>query len=51
MDLEVILNETRRLDRIVNQIIDYARPRAVAPIVFGIDDVMQEALKLLDAPL
>src|SRR5439155_26143890 len=25
-DLEVILNETRRLDRIVNQIIDYVRP-------------------------
>ena len=26
-DLEVILQETKRLDRIVNQIIDYARPQ------------------------
>ena len=30
-DLDIILNETRRLDRIVNQIIDYARPRDLVP--------------------
>jgi PAS domain S-box-containing protein len=50
-DLEVILSETRRLDRIVNQIIDYARPRVLAPVLFALNDVIQEALKLLDAPI
>lgn len=50
-DLEVILNETRRLDRIVNQIIDYARPRELAPMLFQLGDVVQEVLKLLDASL
>ncbi len=50
-DLEVILSETRRLDRIVNQIIDYARPRVLAPVLFALNDVIQEALKLLDAAI
>lgn len=50
-DLDVILNETRRLDRIVNQIIDYARPRELAPVVFHFTDVVQEVLKLLDASI
>lgn len=50
-DLDVILNETRRLDRIVNQIIDYARPRELAPVVFNLIDVVQEVLKLLDASI
>jgi PAS domain S-box-containing protein len=50
-DLEVILNETRRLDRIVNQIIDYARPREIAPVVFNLIDVVHEVLKLLDASI
>jgi PAS domain S-box-containing protein len=50
-DLEVILNETRRLDRIVNQIIDYARPRALAPMLFSLSDILQEVMKLLDASL
>ena len=50
-DLETILDETRRLDRIVNQIIDYARPRSFAPVLFALNDVIQEVLKLLDAPL
>lgn len=30
-EVEVILSETRRLDRIVNQIVDYAKPRRLAP--------------------
>ncbi|HEY6973368.1 MAG TPA: ATP-binding protein [Nitrospiraceae bacterium] len=50
-DLEVILRETRRLDRIVNQIIEYARPRELAPVLFSFADLVQEVLKLLDAPL
>lgn len=50
-DLDVILNETRRLDRIVNQIIDYARPRELAPVVFNFVDILQEVLKLSDAPI
>jgi PAS domain S-box-containing protein len=50
-DLDVILNETRRLDRIVNQIIDYARPRELAPVVFNLIDIVQEVLKLLDASI
>lgn len=50
-DLEVILGETKRLDRIVNQIIDYARPRELAPVLFSVLDLIQEALKVLDAPL
>ena len=50
-DLDVILNETRRLDRIVNQIIDYARPRELAPVVFNLSDIVQEVLKLSDASI
>jgi PAS domain S-box-containing protein len=50
-DLDVILNETRRLDRIVNQIIDYARPRELAPVVFNFVDIVQEVLKLSDASI
>ncbi|MBA2252643.1 MAG: CHASE3 domain-containing protein [Nitrospirales bacterium] len=50
-DLDVILNETRRLDRIVNQIIDYARPRELAPVVFNVIDIVQEVLKLSDASI
>ncbi len=47
-DLDIILNETRRLDRIVNQIIDYARPRELVPTQWPIDGVIEEVLKLLD---
>ncbi len=50
-DLETILKETRRLDRIVNQIIDYARPRAIAPVSFAMGDLLQETLALLEGPL
>ncbi|MGH7229336.1 MAG: ATP-binding protein [Nitrospiraceae bacterium] len=50
-DLEVILNETRRLDRIVNQIIDYVRPRTLAPVVFTMEDLNQETLTLLSGAL
>ncbi|BCA56170.1 putative Sensor histidine kinase [Nitrospira sp. KM1] len=50
-DLELILKETRRLDRIVNQIIDYARPREVAPALFNLAELIQESLKLLEGSI
>ena len=50
-DLEVVLNETRRLDRIVNQIIDYVRPRTLAPVVFTMEELIQETLTLLNGTL
>jgi len=48
-DLELILNETRRLDRIVNQIINYARPRALTPTIFSVPELIEDALKLFEA--
>jgi PAS domain S-box-containing protein len=50
-DLEIILNETRRLDRIVNQIIDYARHRDLVPTAWPVDGIVDEVLKLLDTRL
>ena len=50
-DLDIILNETRRLDRIVNQIIDYARPRELVPTQWPVDGVVEEVVKLLDTRL
>ncbi|MDH4186975.1 MAG: ATP-binding protein, partial [Nitrospira sp.] len=50
-DLEMILKETKRLDRIVNQIVDYARPRELAPVLYPLNDLLNEVVKLLDAPL
>lgn len=50
-ELEVILRETKRLDRIVNQIIDYARPRSLALAIFPFPDLFHEVQKLLDAPM
>ena len=50
-DLDIILNETRRLDRIVNQIIDYARPRELVPTTWQVESIIEEVLKLLDTRL
>jgi PAS domain S-box-containing protein len=50
-ELAVILRETKRLDKIVNQIIDYARPRALVPVPVALVDLVQEVLKLLDPPI
>ena len=50
-DLEMILKETKRLDRIVNQIIDYARPRELAPVLCPLSDLVDEVVKLLDSTL
>lgn len=50
-DLEMILKETKRLDRIVNQIIDYARPRELAPVLCLINDLIDDVVKLLDSTI
>jgi len=50
-DLAVILQETKRLDRIVNQIIDYARPREIVAFAFDMAQLVQEVIKVLDEPL
>lgn len=46
-EIEVILSETRRLDRIVNQIVDYARPRQMAPTPVDLAALMDEVTRLL----
>ena len=48
-DLEMIVKETTRLDRIVNQIIDYARPRELAPVLCPLSDLVDDVVKLLDS--
>lgn len=50
-DLQIILKETRRLDRIVNQIVDYARPRELMPLTFSLFDLIQESLQVLGGPV
>ncbi len=50
-DLSTILKETRRLDRIVNQIVEYARPRSLAPSTFHLPMLIEEAIQLVHAPL
>ncbi|HET9962793.1 MAG TPA: ATP-binding protein [Nitrospiraceae bacterium] len=50
-DLQLILQETKRLDRIVNQIIDYARPRELVTVPFDMAALVQEVIKMLDEPL
>ncbi len=44
-DLKTILKETRRLDRIVNQIVDYARPRDLLPVTFRLEELLEESLQ------
>jgi PAS domain S-box-containing protein len=46
-EIEVILSETRRLDRIVNQIVDYARPRRPAPTRIDLNQIIGEVSKML----
>lgn len=48
-DLDVILKETKRLDRIVNQIVEYARPRELMVAPVDVADLVAESLKLLGA--
>lgn len=46
-EIEVILSETRRLDRIVNQIVDYARPRRLAPTRIDLGWLTDEVGRML----
>lgn len=50
-DIGEMLKETRRLDRIVNQIVEFARPRELAVNAFPLQDLVEEVLKLLAVPL
>jgi PAS domain S-box-containing protein len=50
-DLVTILKETRRLDRIVNQIVDYARPRDLLPVRFQLEDLIRESMQVLADPI
>ena len=50
-DLKTILKETRRLDRIVNQIVDYARPRDLLPVAFQLEELLHESLQVLSDPV
>ena len=50
-DIDTILKETWRLDRIVNQIVEYARPRNLSPGRFVLQDLADEVVKILETPL
>lgn len=50
-DVDIIVKEAKRLDRIVNQIIDYARPRDFAPTPCIVSDLLDEVVKLLNSSL
>lgn len=50
-DLATILNETNRLDRIVNQVVDFARPRSFSPAPFDIEELIHETIALLKQSL
>lgn len=51
LDVGTILKETRRLDRIVNQIVEYARPRGLVPASVAIGELLDESMRLLREPL
>ena len=51
VEIDVILHETKRMDRIVNQIVEYARTRDLALTHFVLSDLINEALKLLSGHL
>jgi len=51
VEIDVILHETKRMDRIVNQIVEYARPRELALAQFVLSELINEILKLLSGPL
>lgn len=50
-DIGTILKETRRLDRIVNQIVEYARPRDLAPASVHVEELLEESVRLLREPM
>jgi PAS domain S-box-containing protein len=50
-EIDAILHETKRLDRIVNQIVEYARPRKLMVARFALLDLVNQVVKLLSEPL
>lgn len=50
-EIDLIFHETKRMDRIVNQIVEYARPRALALAKFALSDLINEVVKVLSGPL
>lgn len=50
-EVEVILSETRRLDRIVNEIVDFARVRRLTPTRVDLIELVGEVLKLMNVHL
>ena len=50
-EIEVILAETRRLDRIVNEIVDFARVRRLAPTRVDLVQLVNEVSKLMKGRL
>ncbi len=50
-EIEVILSETRRLDRIVNEIVDFARVRRIAPTRVDLVQLVDEVSRLMKGRL
>jgi signal transduction histidine kinase len=50
-EIKVILQEARRLDRIVNQIVDYAQPRRIAPTRVDMVPLVDEVSRLMKQKL
>lgn len=50
-DLTTILKETRRLDRIVNQIVEYARPRELVVSSFDMSGLVKETMEIVSSTL
>ena len=50
-EVEVILSETRRLDRIVNEIVDFARVRRITPTRVDLIQLVDEVANLLKVQL
>lgn len=50
-EVEVILSETRRLDRIVNEIVDFARVRRITPTRVDLVQLVDEVARLLKVQL
>jgi len=50
-EIDMILHEAKRMDRIVNQIVEYARTRELVLVQFVLSDLINRVLKLLSGPL
>ena len=50
-EIDMIFHEAKRMDRIVNQIVEYARTRELASVQFVLSDLINHILKLLSGPL